>query len=826
MYTADQITVITGGKFMHYTPHSFNTLGYDSRIITNGSLTAFFAIRTSNHDAHRHLQECFDKGVRIFVVEYKEAAGYLSQQAFSESAVILVKNSLHALQTLAAWHRSQFDLPVIAITGSNGKTIVKEWLNDLLKDDFQIVRSPKSFNSQLGVPLSVWQIKQDDTLGIFEAGISTTGEMNALELIIQPQIGIFTTIGDAHSVNFNSIDEKIEEKLLLFKHSNTLIFNADNIRIKEGIKKAVKSGLLQANIQLLGWSYKEQADIVLKKDIQSGFTTLHYQYQDLKGEVKIPFTDEPSIENFSHCITTALLLKADLHHIAENALQLHSIEMRLELKAGINGCTIINDSYNSDLQALSLALDTLNQQKQHSRKTLILSDILQSSLSQDELYHRVAQICHEKGVRRIIGIGEAISNHAGYFEIEKAFFANTPEFLQQFNMDSFSHEAILIKGSRRFGFEKIAERLQQKAHDTVLEINLSALRHNLGMYRSLLKPQVRIMAMVKAFSYGSGSYEIANVLQYHQCDYLAVAYADEGIYLREHGITLPIMVMNPESAAIRSMIEYRLEPEVYSFHLLNEFANVVSEGEILPIHLKLDTGMHRLGFMPADMPELLAQLKAQPQLKIQSVFTHLASTDVPAQDDYTHRQLALFEEMSGEIRAAIGYSPLRHVLNSSGITRFPNAQYDMVRLGIGLYGIDPTNEVQRRLEVVNTLKSRISQIRHIDAGESVGYSRRGVVNQPSSIATIAIGYADGFSRSLGNGVGKVWVNGYLAPVIGSVCMDMTMIDVTTIPAQEGDEVIIFGNEYPVQSVAEAMNTIAYEVLTGIGQRVKRVYVRE
>jgi alanine racemase len=809
-----------GGEVLHDAGHEFSALGYDSRIIHNGAATAFFAIRTPQHDAHIHLQECYEKGVRIFVIEYSGALEFLSAEAQENSSILLSSRSLEAMQRIAAWHRSRFHLPVVAITGSNGKTIVKEWLYELLKDDYRILRSPRSFNSQLGVPLSVWGLNPAHTLAIFEAGISQPGEMQALEAVIHPQIGIFTNIGDAHSANFSGMDKKIHEKLLLFKNASVLIYNQDEELLQQAIHEAQQSGFFDRNIRLLGWSYSHEAP--LKLSLQGNI--LHYHFGNVEDEVWLPYTDPASVANFSHCLAAALLLHTPPQYIRDLINRLHPVEMRMELKEGINGCTLLNDSYNSDLQSLSLALDVLNQQRQHTRRTLILSDILQSGRDEALLYQEVAALCREKGVIRFIGIGNAISRHSTLFDMEKAFFATTSEFLQQYNMDSFSHESILIKGSRSFGFEKIAARLEQKTHDTVLEINLDALRHNLAEYKSRLEPGTKIMAMVKAFSYGSGSFEIASVLQYHQCDYLAVAYADEGIYLREHGITMPIMVMNPEPGTLGSLADYRLEPEVYSLRLLDELAE--QSVEQLPIHLKLDTGMHRLGFMPSDMDMLLGKLKKYPQLMVRSIFTHLASADVPAQDEYTIRQLAQFDGMYARIKEALGYAPMRHALNTSGIGRFPKAQMDMVRLGIGLYGIDPTGEVQSSLENVSTLKSRISQLRHLKAGETVGYSRAGKVKRPSVIATINLGYADGFSRALGNGVGKVWIKGTLAPVIGSVCMDMTMIDITGIPAAEGDEVIIFGKEHPIDNIAKAMNTIPYEVLTSVGQRVKRVYIRE
>jgi len=794
----------------------------DSRRLVQPEGCLFFALTSKRNDGHRFIESLYEKGVRNFVVQ-KEPDNLL---LLPEANIVLVKDTLHALQMLAAAHRKKYCIPVIGITGSNGKTLVKEWLYQLMYEDKNIVRSPKSYNSQVGVPLSVWQMNDSHELAIFEAGISEPDEMDRIQPIIAPTIGIFTNLGHAHDENFINRNQKAGEKLKLFTRVETLVYCADHKQLQEGI---LKSGILK-NIRTFTWSRNETADLMVKSVIhESHHTVIKAEYEQELNEIEIPFTDDASVENAIHCWATMLLLGYGNEVIARRMKQLQPVAMRLEMKEGINNCTVINDSYNSDIDSLSIALDFLNQQKQHRKKTVILSDILQSGRSDNYLYHEIAQLLELKHVDRIIGIGKAISNQAQLFTIEKQFFPGTAEFLAQFPMASFSNETILLKGARVFEFELIGEALQQKTHETVLEINLNALVHNLNYYRSRLKPGVKLMAMVKAFSYGSGSYEIANLLQFHRVDYLTVAYADEGVELRKAGINLPVMVMNPDQESFDSMLKHNLEPEVYSFRLLRlleESMEKLSATATIGIHIKIDTGMRRLGFEPSEVDQLINHLKETPRIRINSIFSHLAGSDAPELDEFTQRQVNVFREASDRICRAFDYPILRHIDNTAGISRLPEAQFDMVRLGIGLYGISPIPSEQQNLQNVSTLKSSISQIKQVPANETVGYNRAWSTNEDSTIGIVPIGYADGLSRRLSNGRGHVMVNGQRVPIVGNVCMDMCMVNLTGVQAREGDEVIIFGDGMPITTLAEEMDTIPYEILTGISRRVKRIYFEE
>jgi alanine racemase len=824
-YSISEITRIVKGELVQEsgTNAVVSELVIDSRrlIMPEGSL--FFALVSKRNDGHRYIEELYNKGVRNFVVETEPANLLL----LYDSNIIKVKNTLFALQALAAAHRRQFGIPVIGITGSNGKTIVKEWLYQLLSESLNIVRSPKSFNSQIGVPLSVWQMRESDNLAIFEAGISEPGEMDHLQPIIQPTIGIFTNIGHAHDENFINRTQKAGEKLKLFTRVQTLVYCIDQKELQEGI---IKTGLLK-NIETFTWSRKTAADLqIISVQPEAHFTRLTGIYKKQEINIRIPFTDNASVENSIHCWATMLLMNYDQALISRRMLALQPLAMRLEMKSGTNNCTIINDSYSNDIDSLSIALDFLNQQKQHRKRTVILSDILQSGRSENHLYSEVSELLNLKQIDRLIGIGKGISRQASLFKMDKEFFASTEAFLDSYSLSSFANESILLKGARIFGFERISESLQQKSHETVLEIDLTALVHNLNYYRSKLDPGVKVMAMVKAFSYGSGSYEIANVLQFHQVDYLTVAYADEGVELRKAGIRLPIMVMNPDEESFDAMLKYQLEPEIYSFRVLKMLDAALSRlspnSPPVGIHIKIDTGMHRLGFDPGDVEELISQIKGRAKISVKSVFSHLAEAENETGDDFTQRQISLFGRLSERICNEFDYPILRHIANTAAISRFAEARFDMVRLGIGLYGIAPIPEEQEKLQNVSTLYSIISQIKHIPTDETVGYNRRFKAAQETTIAIVPIGYADGLSRSLGNGNGHLKVNGHLAPVVGNVCMDMTMIDITGIDAREGDEVIIFGKDLPITRLASEMGTIPYEILTGISQRVKRVYYQE
>ncbi len=801
----------------------------DSRKLLFPSTSIFFALEGQRRKGGLFVEELYQKGVRCFVVD--ESFTETDFKKFPDAAFLQVTDVMQALHLFTAYHRQQFTAPVIGITGSNGKTIVKEWLYQLLQNDFNIVRSPKSYNSQIGVPLSVWQMNAGHTLGIFEAGISQPDEMQQLAKIIAPTIGVFTSIGEAHGEGFLNIRQKINEKLKLFVNSNVLVYCADDPDMNEAVNAFTNNVRAGDDFELLSWSKKESATLqIIETGIDKGQTTVLVKWKDNPVDFKIPFTDVASVENAITCCCVLLYLGIDLNTISERMLQLRPVEMRLELKQGINNCSIINDSYSADINSLAIALDFLQQQQQHAKRTLILSDILQSGKSSGALYADVAAILEQKNINRFIGIGTEITKQKNAFKniAETVFFASTAEFKQQFHSQHFYDETILLKGARFFEFEQISHLLEEKIHQTVLEINLNAITHNLNTYRQILNHGVKLMAMVKAFSYGSGSFEIANLLQFNHVDYLAVAYADEGVELRKAGITLPIMVMNAEEVTYDVLVHYNLEPELFSFGILSSFENYLKQGGIhnYPVHIKLDTGMRRLGFEQKDIEALCNRLRSTPVFKIQSVFSHLAASDADMHDEFTNSQAAAFLQGCEQIQKITGYSFIRHIANTSAIHRHKEMQLDMVRLGIGLYGIDADADMQQQLKNVTTLKTTVSQVKTVKAGDSVGYNRKGVATKDSMIATVRIGYADGYPRLLGNGIGKMWIKGKAVPVIGNVCMDMTMLDITGLDVNEGDTVIVFGAELPVSELSVLAQSIPYEILTGISQRVKRVYFEE
>ncbi len=822
VYLVKDIARIVNGRQFGTSDLRIDHILTDSRKILFPSGSVFFAIAGYRRDGHLFIPEAYGRGVRCFIVSRLPLS-----EDYPDAVFILVEDPLSALQTLVAFHRSGFHYPVIGITGSNGKTIVKEWLNHLLQTYYRIVRSPKSYNSQIGVPLSVWQMNEEAQLGIFEAGISTVGEMEKLARIIRPDIGIFTNIGDAHSEGFTSVKEKIREKLSLFSESRVLVYCSDYAELKE----AANAFAAERNIRLLSWSHHPGATVRVLHTETSGINSvirLRYQSRDL--EYTIPFTGQAAVENSITCAVVMLELGIDPGLIPAGMKSLPSLAMRLEMKHGINGCTIINDSYSADLSSLKLALDFLGQQQQGS-KVVILSDIPESGIPEDERYLHIASILKRSQVSRMIGIGPLMVKHATVFTaagLTAEMFISTGDFISQFHPMQFKDEVVLLKGARVFEFERINQLLEMKTHQTVLSINLSAISNNLNEYRKFLSPHTRIMVMVKAFSYGSGSYEIASLLQYHKVDFLAVAYADEGSDLRKAGISLPIMVMNPEEASFPAITGFDLQPEIFSFQLLRQFgAFLISEGITeYPIHLKLDTGMHRLGFDPSELPLLMNYLKGNNLFRVISVFTHLVGSEDPKVDAFTRHQAASFNKTASDLAALLGYSFIRHISNTAAIHRHPNLQLDMVRLGIGLYGSGPVAE-NFHLQEASALTTTIAQIREVKAGESVGYSRKGVLSRDSRIATIRIGYADGYPRSLSNGVGKVMIRGQLVPVVGLICMDMTMVDVTDIAGlQEGEEVLVFGKGLSVSELARWAGTIPYDIMTGISQRVKRVYYEE
>ncbi|RLD53584.1 MAG: bifunctional UDP-N-acetylmuramoyl-tripeptide:D-alanyl-D-alanine ligase/alanine racemase, partial [Bacteroidetes bacterium] len=777
---------------------------------------------SKKNNGHKFIDGLYEKGIRNFIVSEDHFH-------FDDANVILVENTLDALQKLTAFHRREFDIPVIGITGSNGKTIVKEWLFQLLSEDRKIIRSPKSYNSQVGVPLSVWQLKPVNDMAIFEAGISETDEMGRLQLIINPTIGIFTNIGAAHSENFITTRQKVGEKLKLFTKVDTLIYCSDYPEIQETI---IKSEILES-ISAFTWSHKQEADLQIS-GIEKSINTKSRISGIFKGgeiSILIPFSDDASIENAIHCWAAMLFLGYENKTIAQRMLNLQSIAMRLEMKEGINHCSIINDSYNSDINSLGIAIDFLNQQNQHKQKTIILSDIMQSGQNDEDLYGEIAGLLEKKSIHKIIGIGKAISNQADKFTMDKSFFPDTDDFLRKCSFAGFQNESILLKGARVFEFEQISKALQQKAHETIFEVNLNALIHNLDYYRGKIGPDTKVMAMVKAFSYGSGSFEIANILQFHRVDYLAVAYADEGVELRKAGIILPIMVMNPDEQSFDAIIKHNLEPEIYNFRSLKLLEkairkNILPDNKPVKTHIKLDTGLHRLGFEDNELDELINLLKENKSIYVQSVFSHLAASEDPAEDDFTRGQIGLFKSMSEKIKSHTDHPILMHTLNSAGINRFVDAQFDMVRLGISLYGISSNPIDKEKLENVSTLKSTISQIKTIKKGDTIGYNRLGKAHREMKIATVAIGYADGFNRNLSNGTGEVLIHGKTAPIVGNISMDLCMVDIFGITAKEGDDVIIFGKDYPISKLAKASGTIPYEIMTGISRRVKRIYYQE
>ncbi|MDB5236227.1 MAG: alanine racemase [Hymenobacter sp.] len=811
----------------------------DSRRVGLPAGAVFFALRGPSHDGHRYLPALYAQGMRLFIVEESAALpGGLA--AYPEAGILAVASPLAALQTLAAAHRAKFTGPVLAITGSNGKTIVKEWLAQLLSPDEDICRSPRSYNSQVGVPLSVWELNPGrHTLGIFEAGISEVGEMARLAEIIQPTEGIFTTLGTAHDAGFATAEEKLREKLRLFQgpRFQRLFYCQDQAAVSRAV----------AELALPGFSWTRQAGQAA--DVHFVFETsgtastslrAHVAATGLQAAFTLPFADEPSVENALHCLAVLLHRQVEPAEIQRRLTRLHPVAMRLEMKLGRHDSYLLDDTYNNDLAGLALALNALARQSRPGRRTLILSDVLESGLTGEELYSQVADLLPAAGVTRLVGIGEEISQLKGkreqlkgHDELLTEFYPTTEAFLATSDPTSFARETILVKGARRFGFERIVAALQAQQHGTVLEVNLDALSHNLQHYRRQLQPGTKLMVMVKAFAYGAGSYEVASLLEFQRADYLAVAYADEGVALREAGISLPIMVMNPAPDSFDALRRYRLEPEIFSFEMLEEYLTAfdfaLTDSGIPPIHLKLDTGMRRLGFDETDLPDLLARLRRHAaHLPVASLMTHLAAADEPTHDDFTREQLAAFRRMAASIEAALGHTVLKHALNSAGILRFPEAHFDMVRLGIGLYGVDASGRDTAALRPVSQLRTTISQIKTLPAGHTVGYGRRGTaVDSERRIATLAIGYADGYDRRFGNGAGVVLIHGQRVPLVGSVCMDMCMVDVTAVPqARAGDVALLFGEGLTLPELAGRIGTIAYELLTNVSERVKRVFVSE
>ena len=817
-YSIEKIATLVGAR--RYGDHDANVrwLLTDSRSLCFPEETLFFALRTKRNDGHRYIDDLYRRGVRSFVVEQ------VPEHPQADANYLKVPSSLAALQRLAERHRDEFSIPVVGITGSNGKTMVKEWLYQLLLPSQKIVRSPRSFNSQIGVPLSVWLLSEQTEVAIFEAGISQPGEMMALHDIIQPTVGVLTCLGSAHQENFRSLEEKCLEKLELMHDTEALVYPMDDNTVSRCIRRLGYRG------ERIGWSRTDSQAPFFVNEITLNAQSAHvtYIYKGTQGEYTIPFIDEASIDDSIICAATALHLGLTPEQIAERMPGLEPVAMRLEVKQGQRGCTIINDSYNNDINSLAIALDFMNRRQQQSANSLILSDIYQSGTSAAELYREVNDLCLKRGVTKFIGIGDELSAQSHAFLVgEKYFFATTDDFLASPVFAQLHDELILLKGARRFGFERITEQLEQKVHETILEVNLNAVVDNLNYYRSFLKPETKMVCMVKADAYGAGAVEVSKTLQDHRVDYLAVAVADEGVTLRKAGITANIMVMNPEMTAFKTMFDYDLEPEVYSFRLLDALIKAARKEGITgwPVHIKLDTGMHRLGFNPEnDMDELIDRLKHQQAVIPRSVFSHFVGSDSDSFDDFSARQFQLFDEGSRRLQAAFSHKILRHMDNSAGIEHFPQRQMDMCRLGIGLYGVNPRNN--EMLSTVSTLKTTILQLRHVKAGDSVGYSRRTILDRDSLIGAIPIGYADGLNRHLGNRHGYCLVNGQRAEYVGNICMDVAMIDCTDIDCHEGDSVEIFGSSLPVTVLSDLTDTIPYEVLTGVSGRVKKVYFQD
>ena len=870
VYSIEKITTLLGARRYGEKDSNIAFLLTDSRSLSFPEETLFFALQSERNDGHNYIEDLHHRGVRNFCVS--NSYSIPTDKEWEDTNFLVVPSTLAALQRLAERHRDEFDIPIVGITGSNGKTVVKEWLYQLLMPSMHVTRSPRSYNSQIGVPLSVWKLHERSSVGIFEAGISQMGEMQRLADIIQPTIGVFTTLGQAHQENFHTLEEKCHEKFLLFSDCDVLVYPQDNDIVFRELKKCDFKG------EKLGWSFTDPsaAFYINKVEQEETGTKIHYTYtQPLtrpsdtlspggegkvtnepsrecpqqenvtsssplgermpEGQVRgysftIPFISEAFVEDSIAAAVVALHLGITPTQLEDRMPTLEPVAMRLEVKDGQRGCTLINDSYNSDLASLDIALDFMQRRPDHKgrKRTLILSDIYQSGVNDAELYKEVSELVVSRGVEKFIGIGKALKNCANIIKIEdKSFFKTTEEFIASSTFASLHDEVILIKGARSFGFDRITDLLVEKVHETTLEVNLNALVDNLNHYRSFMKPETKLVCMIKADGYGAGAVEIAKTLQDHRVDYLAVAVADEGVELRRAGITANIMIMNPEMTAFKTMFDYELEPEVYSFRLLEALRHAARKEGITgyPIHIKLDTGMHRLGFHPIDdMPKLIEYLNNQNALIPRSVFSHFVGSDGDNFDEFSDYQYDLYLKGSTALQNAFEHKILRHICNTAGIEHFPERQMDMCRLGLGLYGINPRNN--KVLSNVSTLKTTILQIRHVPAGESIGYSRRTILEKDSVIAAIPIGYADGLNRHLGNRHGYCLVNGKKAEYVGNICMDVCMIDVTDIPCQEGDSVEIFGDNLPVTVLSDTLDTIPYEVLTGVSNRVKRVYFQD
>ena len=822
-YSIEKVTTLIGAHRFGNNDVNIEWLLTDSRSLCISDGTLFFALKSERNDGHKYIPELYKRGVRNFVVNQLPDNW---EGIYPDANFLKVADTLMALQRLAERHRDAFDIPIVGITGSNGKTVVKEWLYQLLSPFKRVTRSPRSYNSQVGVPLSVWLLDELTEVGVFEAGISMPGEMKALHDIIQPTIAVITSMGNAHQENFSSFGEKVREKINLMHDAQYVVVSSDDEVVFDIVKEECP------NATLVDWSIKGKKASLFIEEVEKGdnSTIVKCDLQGKKLNLTLPFIDDASLCNAVTCVAVANILGLNAQQIQDGIERLEPVAMRLEVKEGQNGCTLINDSYNSDINSLDIALDFMNRRPDHKGRlrTLIISDILQSGMEPEQLYSRVAELASLRGVEKLIGIGKVISEYSGVFSIkDKAFFSNVEEFLDSDSFKTLRNEVILIKGARPYGFERITDRLVQKVHETILEVNLNALVANLNFYRSFLKQGTKLACMIKADGYGAGAVEIAKTLQEHRVDYLAVAVADEGATLRNNGITGNIMVMNPEMSAFQTLFDYQLEPEVYNFRLLDALINKARKEGITnyPVHIKLDTGMHRLGFDPEkDLDQLIHILQHQKELMPRSVFSHFVGSDSDDFDNFSNMQFERFDRASKRLQNSFPHHILRHINNSAGIIHFPERQLDMCRVGIGLYGVDSRDN--SIINNVSSLRTTILQLRKVRKEDTVGYSRKGHLTRDSVIAAIPIGYADGLDRHLGRGNGYCLVNGQKAPYVGNICMDVAMIDVTDIDCKEGDMVEIFGDDLPVTVLSDILDTIPYEVLTAVSNRVKRVYFQD
>ncbi|WP_373709653.1 bifunctional UDP-N-acetylmuramoyl-tripeptide:D-alanyl-D-alanine ligase/alanine racemase [Kaistella sp.] len=812
-YTAKQIAEITGSQLIGEENLHIKNIAYDSRTLFSVNDTAFLAINTSKNSGEKYIQSAIEKGIDIIIAEH-----HFPQ--YENITWIIVKNSIEFLQKIAKHHLNQFDLKTIGITGSNGKTIVKEWLYQSLFHDYATVKSPKSFNSQLGLPLSLLEISKKHQLGIFEVGISKPNEMIILEDLFSPQIGILTHIGAAHSSNFDSVEELIDEKIKLFVNSETIIFNGDNELVVNKITEIYSSK------KLTSFGFKDHNDVFIKNDWKDRSKEIEIQYFDEHFSVPVYQRDEATISNVLCVICVLKEFGFENSKIIQRLNSLKSVEMRLESVNGIRNNLIINDSFNLDLDSLKIAFQNINEYNKPN-KALILTDFVEGK-NADQLYHEVAFLTNEQNFNSVFLIGDEITKLERLFEATTFTFNNTSELIESVNLHQIEDHLILLKGARKFEIDKVKSYLELQKHDTVLEVNLNSILHNINVHKALLKPKTKMMAMVKAYSYGLGGYEIAEFLQHHHIDYLGVAYADEGVDLRKSGITTPIMVMNPEQHSYNIIIDFNLEPEIYSFRVLELFNEKLIQKGIqhrYPIHIKLETGMHRLGFNKDELPELIDKLNSM-NVKVKSIFSHLSSSDDDQEKEYTLEQIHIFNENSLDLIAGLNDHPIRHILNTSGIVNFADYQFDMVRIGIGMVGISANPEIKKQLKSAVTFKTVISQISEIKQGDSVGYNRKFKTEKNTNIATIPVGYADGIPRLIGNNVGFVGIRNNLFPIVGNVCMDMMMIDLGDFMVKEGEEVIIFNSNPSLEEFAGYCKTISYEVLTSISRRVKRIYIKD